>query len=115
MARNSSIESREGEVKSPNYPAPYSEGNHFRLHIKVPNASSNSERIIVRFQKIDIEFQEECLYDYIGLQSTESGPMHKICGHYITNLERCIPTLHFFTAQIAIIIFSPFFLNFPKL
>ena len=87
---NSSIESREGEVKSPNYPASYSDGNHFRLHIKVPNASSRSERIVVRFKKIDVEFQESCLYDYIGLQSSENGEMQKICGHYTTNLDRCI-------------------------
>ena len=88
MARNSSIESREGEVKSPNHPAPYSEGNHFRLHIKTPNSSSTSERLVVRFKQIDIEFQENCLYDYLGLQSKENGPMQKICGQYTTNLDR---------------------------
>ncbi|XP_059350348.1 uncharacterized protein LOC130692880 isoform X2 [Daphnia carinata] len=85
---NSSVESREGEVKSPNYPAPYGEGNHFRLHIKAPNSSSTSERLVVRFKQIDIEFQENCLYDYLGLQSKENGPMQKICGHYTSNLER---------------------------
>ena len=88
--RNTSIESREGEVKSPNFPAPYGEGNHFRLHIKAPNSTSDSERVVVHFKHIDIEFQENCLYDYLGLQSRESGPMQKICGLHTTNLDRYV-------------------------
>lgn len=88
IERNSSIESHEGEFKSPNFPVAYGEDNHFRLHIKAPNSSSNSERLVVRFKQIDIEFQENCLYDYIGLQSRENGPMQRICGHHTTNLER---------------------------
>ena len=97
LARNSSIESREGEVKSPNHPLPYGEGSHFRLHIKVAAVKNGSatpvaaERLLVRFKQVDIEFQESCLYDYVGLQSTDNGPMHKICGHYTdSNLDRSV-------------------------
>ena len=90
LATNSSIESKEGGVKSPNYPAPYSHDLHFRLHIKAPNTSSTSQRLVVRFKHVDIEFQENCLYDYVGLQSRPDGPMHKLCGHHTTHIERFI-------------------------
>lgn len=87
LVRNASIESREGDVKSPNFPEAYSDDNHFQLHIKLPNASSSSERVVIHFKMVDLEFQEECLYDYVGLQSVERGPMKKICGRYSNDLE----------------------------
>merc|ERR1740128_338628 len=88
MTRNSSIESREGEVKSPNFPAAYSQDLHFQLHIKASNTSSATERLVIRFKHVDVEFQENCLYDYLGLQSSQNGPMHRVCGHHTTNLDR---------------------------
>ena len=88
LLHDSVITSREGQVKSPNYPRSYSDDSHFRLHIIAPNSSASSQRLVVRFRQVDIEYQENCLYDYIGLQSTQDGDMHRICGHHSTNLER---------------------------
>lgn len=88
ISSNSSIESREGGVKSPNYPGLYPHDLHFRLHIKAPNTSAASQRLVVRFKRVEVEFQENCLYDYIGLQSSLDDPMYKICGHHATNVDR---------------------------
>ena len=86
--RNSTIESREGQVKTPNYPLSYSNDAHFRLHIKATNTSMDSERLVIRFKHIDMEYQENCLYDYVALQAYEDGPVTKLCGHHTTNMDR---------------------------
>lgn len=107
--RNASIESREGDVKSPNFPEPYSNDNHFQLHIKLPNASAASERIVLHFKMIDLEYQEACLYDYVGLQSFENGPMKKICGRYSKDLERFVITAHTNSLYVNLYVIFRFF------
>ena len=87
---NLTIVSSEGDVKSPNHPSSYSDNSHFRLHIRAAsNASAASavQRVIVRFKQIDLEYQQDCLYDYVALQGRENGPVTKLCGHHTTNLD----------------------------
>ncbi len=86
--RNSTIESREGEVKSPNFPMPYANNNDFRLHIKAKaNGSAESERLSIHFHHFDLEYQENCLYDYVALQGAENGPITYLCGHHNDDLS----------------------------
>lgn len=48
--------------------------NQYPVNIKywITISGPDNTRIILQFQKIDIEIQEECLYDYIGLNNIDS-------------------------------------------
>lgn len=64
LIQNQTITGVEGRMTSPNYPNPYSPNLNYWTKIIVPEKF----RIIVQFQKLDIEQQVECLYDYVSIQ-----------------------------------------------
>lgn len=51
------------------YPNPYPLNIDYWIHVQGPEQT----RIIVQFQRIDLEAQDECLYDYISIQDQEIG------------------------------------------
>ncbi|KAL9879695.1 uncharacterized protein ACN2A1_011533 isoform 3-T22 [Glossina fuscipes fuscipes] len=61
---NFTITGTEGRLMSPAYPNNYPLNIDYWIHIKAPLRT----RIVVQFQKIDLEPQDECLYDYISIQ-----------------------------------------------
>ncbi|XP_073829879.1 uncharacterized protein isoform X3 [Musca autumnalis] len=61
---NFTITGTEGRLVSPGYPNIYPLNINYWVHIKAPERM----RIIVQFQKIDLESQDECLYDFISIQ-----------------------------------------------
>lgn len=64
LIQNQTITGVEGRLTSPNYPNQYSPNVNYWIKIIAPEKS----RIVVQFQKIDLEEQPECLYDYVSVE-----------------------------------------------
>lgn len=64
LLQNQTITGIEGRLTSPNYPNKYKSNVNYWIKIIAPEKS----RIVVQFQKIDIETQENCLFDYVSIQ-----------------------------------------------
>lgn len=56
---------KEQHVSPTGYPNPYPLNVDYTIHIKAPE----HHRIVVQFQRIDLEAQDDCLYDYISIQN----------------------------------------------
>lgn len=67
LIQNQTITGMEGRLISPDYPNQYASNIDYWIRIVAPEKS----RIVVQFQKIDIEEQEECLYDYVSIQDID--------------------------------------------
>lgn len=67
LIQNMTITETEGQLRSPNFPNQYASNINYWVKIIAPKKS----RVIVQFQQMDIEYQEECLYDYVSIQDTE--------------------------------------------
>ncbi|XP_075158958.1 uncharacterized protein LOC142232130 [Haematobia irritans] len=65
---NFTVTGSEGRLISPAYPNTYPLNINYWIHIKAPERT----RIIVQFQKIDLEPQDECLYDFVSIQDYDS-------------------------------------------
>ncbi|XP_055617633.1 uncharacterized protein LOC129762992 isoform X3 [Toxorhynchites rutilus septentrionalis] len=65
IAKNQTVSGTEGRLLSPNYPNPYPVQTDYWIRLVAPTNS----RIIIQFQKLDIEYQDECLYDYVSIQN----------------------------------------------
>ncbi|XP_053678642.1 uncharacterized protein LOC128729018 [Anopheles nili] len=63
--KNQTFSGTEGIIQSPGYPNPYPVETDFWIRI----VASEHRRIIIQFQKLDLEHQDECLYDYISIQN----------------------------------------------
>lgn len=83
---NRTLNGTEGTVQSPNYPGNYYNNLDFIITIVSPERT----RIVLQFENIDLEYQQECLYDYIELKSGGilSNKSKKICGNYETEMNR---------------------------
>lgn len=68
LVQNQTTTEPEGRITSPNYPNHYVPNINYWFRI-ITQAKS---RIIVQFQKLDIEQQNECLYDYVSVQDAET-------------------------------------------
>lgn len=62
---NRVINGTEGKLTTPNYPGNYYNNLDFSVKISSPDRT----RLVIKFEKIDIESQLECLYDYIEIKS----------------------------------------------
>ncbi|XP_055586798.1 uncharacterized protein LOC129739391 isoform X3 [Uranotaenia lowii] len=74
MAKNQTLTGTEGRLLSPAYPNPYPAQTDYWIRLVAPE----STRIIVQFQKLDIEHQEECLYDYVSIQNYQMMPENSL-------------------------------------
>ena len=66
LIQNQTITGIEGRLTSPNYPNQYAPNINYWIKIIAPEKS----RIVVQFQKIDLEPQHECLYDYVSVEDS---------------------------------------------
>ncbi|XP_017471876.1 PREDICTED: uncharacterized protein LOC108363116 [Rhagoletis zephyria] len=66
-ANNLTVTGTEGRLVSPAYPDTYPLNMDYWVHIKTPERT----RIILQFQKIDLEPQDECLYDFVSIEDYE--------------------------------------------
>lgn len=86
---NKTVNGSEGELTTPNYP-----GNYYNnLDFTVKISGSERTRIVVHFEKIDVEPQLECLYDYIEIKSVNNqidryNDAVKYCGNHDNNMNR---------------------------
>lgn len=64
---NQTISGIEGRLTSPGYPTAYPTNLDYWIRIIGPERT----RLIIQFQKIDLEQQNDCLYDFISLQDYE--------------------------------------------
>lgn len=67
LIQNQTITGIEGRLTSPNYPNHYAPNINYWVRIIAPEKS----RIVVQFQKLDMEQQQECLYDYVSIQDAD--------------------------------------------
>ncbi|XP_055384716.1 uncharacterized protein LOC129614250 isoform X2 [Condylostylus longicornis] len=66
--QNETISGTEGRLTSPAYPNQYPSNTDYWVHLVAPD----KHRIVIQFQKIDLEAQSECLYDFITIQNLET-------------------------------------------
>jgi hypothetical protein len=77
LRTNHSVEGTSGSLHSPNFPHAYPTNVDYWVTIVGPPNS----RIIVNFNQLDLEPQNECLYDFVGLWNNgETEPSNIVCG-----------------------------------
>lgn len=81
---NKTFNGSEGQLVTPNYPGSYYNNLDFTVHVIGPERS----RIVINFEKIDLESQVECLYDFIELKSNKHNDAIKLCGNHEISMER---------------------------
>lgn len=87
---NKTVNGSEGSLTTPNYPGHYYPNLDYNINIMGPDRT----RIIIRFQKIDIEYQQECLYDYVELRSIYKmgvpvfNDVVRLCGSHYKDMNR---------------------------
>ncbi|XP_060519804.1 uncharacterized protein LOC132698003 isoform X2 [Cylas formicarius] len=85
---NKTVNSSEGTLTTPNHPENYFNNLDFLVRIVGPERT----RLVIRFDKIDIESQLECLYDYVELKSSskfkEPNDAVKYCGSHERQMRR---------------------------
>lgn len=73
VMQNQTVVGSEGRLTSPGYPNAYPPNVDYSVKISGPERS----RLIVQFQKLDLEFQDQCMYDYVSIRdyrATERRP-----------------------------------------
>ncbi len=79
LAKNTTISNKlEGTLSSPNYPNSYM--NQLFYTTNIISNQTNSV-IVLWFENIDIEWQKQCLYDYLIIKDTQEEK--RICGQII--------------------------------
>ncbi|XP_066250843.1 uncharacterized protein [Euwallacea similis] len=87
---NQTLNSLDGHLTTPNFPENYYNNMDFLVKIIGPERT----RLKIRFSKVDIELQAECLYDYVELRSSSIWSKKKFpdatrfCGSHSTQMER---------------------------
>lgn len=64
VMQNQTVVGSEGRLISPGYPNAYPPNVDYSVKISGPERS----RLIVQFQRLDLEYQDECLYDYVSVR-----------------------------------------------
>ncbi|XP_017779050.1 PREDICTED: uncharacterized protein LOC108564494 isoform X2 [Nicrophorus vespilloides] len=86
---NKTVNGSEGKLVTPNYPGNYYNNLDFTVRIVGPERT----RIVIQFDKLDIESQIECLYDYVEMRTVgKNGRAFrdsvKWCGSHETEMQR---------------------------
>lgn len=86
---NKTVDGPSGNLTTPNFPGNYYNNLDFSVKISGPDRT----RLLITFSKIDIEFQLECLYDYIELTSVDRSGKEiadtvKLCGSHDVDMDR---------------------------
>jgi hypothetical protein len=82
---NKTVNGSEGSLTTPHYPENYYNHLDFSVRIVGPDRT----RLVVKFLKIDVEPQLECLYDFVELKSgDQTGDAVRFCGTHDTDMHR---------------------------
>jgi len=68
-----------GKLASPNYPFNYVNNMDHRNHLIAPRGT----KIVIRFSHLDVEPQENCLYDYVEIVDLTTRNRTRLCGTYL--------------------------------
>lgn len=72
LVQNQTMVGSEGRISSPDFPNAYPPNLDYFVKISGPERS----RLVVQFQQIDLEFQEECLYDFVSVRDYSETQNH---------------------------------------
>jgi len=77
LRTNHTVEGNSGSLTSPNFPQTYPANVDYWVKISGPPQS----RLIITFNHLDLEPQNECLYDFVSLWNFgEAEPTETVCG-----------------------------------
>ncbi|GFR16896.1 protocadherin Fat 1 [Trichonephila clavata] len=75
---NKTVSQLKGNLTSVNYPSNYLNNMDYIAEIIGPPTS----RVVLIFYHFDIEWQDDCLYDYVLLQNDITEEGLRICGEF---------------------------------
>ncbi|OXA61797.1 Protocadherin Fat 1 [Folsomia candida] len=85
QAVNKTFSGTGGKLPSPNFPSNYQNNLDYGYHLIAPPGT----QIVLRFSHLDVEDQEDCLYDYVEIVDKKTANATRYCGTYSTaDLER---------------------------
>jgi len=74
-----------GKLTSPNFPVNYQNNLDYTTYLSSPAGTL----IVLQFIHLDIESQDECLYDYVQIIDRKTRNSSRVCGtHSGKDLER---------------------------
>ncbi|XP_063382141.1 cubilin-like [Cydia fagiglandana] len=76
IVKNRTVEGSSGTLTSPEHPNLYDNDLDYWVHVVGPPDT----RLVFVFQRIDLEFQKDCLYDYVELRDTLNLKSSRYCG-----------------------------------
>lgn len=78
---NRTLSGTGGKLTSPNFPANYYNNLDYTNHLVAPNGT----QIVVRFSHLDVEAQEDCLYDYVEIIDRKTKNATRYCGSHLND------------------------------
>ncbi|XP_022258406.1 uncharacterized protein LOC111089719 [Limulus polyphemus] len=75
-----------GIVSSINFPGHYINNLHYTITLK----GRPLTRIYIKFTHLDVEWQDQCMYDYISIRSDPNEPETRFCGQHQHDLDKFI-------------------------
>lgn len=73
VMQNQTVVGSEGRLTSPGFPNAYPPNVDYSVKISGPERS----RLIVQFQRLNLEYQDECMYDFVSVRDFKAGPDEK--------------------------------------
>lgn len=73
VMQNQTVVGSEGRLTSPGFPNAYPPNVDYSVKISGPERS----RLIVQFQRLDLEYQDECIYDFVSVRDYKAGVEEK--------------------------------------
>lgn len=96
LLENRTIDAREGRLTSPGYPNTYPPDTDYWIRVRGPP----NTRLIVQFQSIDLEPQEECLYDYVSVQDARNNDADASSSGSMQSPDDALNTGEYTTADL---------------
>ncbi|XP_037294854.1 uncharacterized protein LOC115449546 [Manduca sexta] len=76
IVKNRTIEGTSGVLSSPNYPSVYDPDLDYWVHVVGPSET----RLVFVFHAVDLEYQKDCLYDFVELRDLHTAKSSRYCG-----------------------------------
>ncbi|XP_013136434.1 PREDICTED: cubilin-like [Papilio polytes] len=76
ILKNNTVEGNSGELSSPNHPGLYDNEVDYWVQVAGPPDT----RLVFVFKSIDLEYQNDCLYDYVELKDGLTTKSSRYCG-----------------------------------
>ncbi|KAH9644611.1 hypothetical protein HF086_001992, partial [Spodoptera exigua] len=95
VVKNRTVEGTSGVLMSPNHPGMYDNDLDFWVHVVGPEDT----RLVFVFQRIDLEYQKDCLYDFVELRDPWNMKSSRYCGsvgeaRWVASTNRAVLYFH---------------------